>query len=162
MVFPLRCCVMVAPELQQQRYILSFVFASNLSLYRLYITMCLTLRTIRAKRPHHSCGASTRYVRSINTPIKNPHKKISVIPFRIPQILNIIDNSNVSELVCVWSCLPKTYRSTHNEVNFKSRIIFCALGYITSCWNVYIKIVLEETTSLVSALRTHESNRLFR
>jgi len=87
---------MVAPELQQQRYILSFVFASNLSLYRLYITMCLTLRTIRAKRPHHSCGASTRYVRSINTPTKNPHKKISVIPFRIPQILNIIDNSNVS------------------------------------------------------------------
>jgi len=29
MVFPLGCCVMVAPELLQQRYILSFVFASN-------------------------------------------------------------------------------------------------------------------------------------
>ena len=123
MVFPLGCCVMVAPELQQQRYILSFVFASNLSLYRLYITMCLTLRTIRAKLPHHSCGASTRYVRSINTPTKNPHKKISVIPFRIPQILNIIDNSNVSELVCVWSATsPQTNRSLHDEILLISRI----------------------------------------
>jgi len=47
--------------------------ASNnyLSLSRLYITMCLTLRTIRAKPPHHSCGASTRYVRSINTLVKD-------------------------------------------------------------------------------------------
>ena len=44
----------------------------------LYITMCLTLRTIRAKRPHHSCGASTRYVRSINTPTKNSHKNMRV------------------------------------------------------------------------------------
>lgn len=108
---------MVAPELLQQRYILSFVFASNLSLSRLYITMCLILRTIRAKRPHHPCGASTRYVRSINTQTKNLHKKISVIPFRIPQILDIIDNSNVSELVSVWNATsPQTDRSTHNEV----------------------------------------------
>jgi len=66
---------MVAPELLQQRYILSFVFASNLSLYRLYITMCLALRTIRAKPPHHSCGASTRCVRTVNTLTKKPHKK---------------------------------------------------------------------------------------
>ena len=130
MVFPLGCCVMVAPELLQQRYILSFVFASNLSLYRLYITMCLALRTIRAKRPHHSCGASTRYVRSLNTSTKNPHKKISVIPFRIPQILNIIDNSNVSELVCVWSCLPQTYRSLHNEIFNKSCVVNIRLLFI--------------------------------
>ena len=127
MVFPLGCCVMVAPELLQQRYILSFVFASNLSLYRLYIIMCLTLRTIRAKPPHHSCGASTRYVRSNNTPTKNPHKKISVIPFRIPQILNIIDISNVSGLVSVWSCLPQTYRSLHNETFNKSWVIYIRL-----------------------------------
>ena len=112
MALPFKCRSMVAPELLQQRYILSFVFASNLSLSRLYITMCLTLRTIRAKPSHHSCGASTRYVRSINTPTKKPHKKISVIPFRIPQILNYIDNSNVSELVCVWNTLsPQTNRS---------------------------------------------------
>ena len=131
MVFPLGCCVMVAPELQQQRYILSFVFASNLSLYRLYITMCLALRTIRAKRPHHSCGASTRCVRSINTPTKNPHKKISVIPFRIPQILNYIDNSNVSELVSVWSATsPQTNRSLHDEVFNKSCVVYIRLLFI--------------------------------
>ena len=148
MAFPLGCCVMVAPELQQQRYILSFVFASNLSLYRLYITMCLTLRTIRAKLPHHSCGASTRYVRSINTPTKNPHKKISVIPFRIPQILNIIDNSNVSELVCVWSCLPQTNRRCHNEVlNILTTIAFYILLINMLRARHASKQIIEETGS---------------
>lgn len=160
MVFPLECCVMVAPELLQQRYILSFVFASNLSLYRLYITMCLILRTIRAKPPHHSCGASTRYVRSNNTPTKNPHKKISVIPFRISQILNYIDNSNVSELVCVWSCLsPQTYRSTHNKVFLVSWI---SIIMISIYWNIHVEIVLEEATSFTSTIRSNESNRLLR
>lgn len=148
MVFPLGCCVMVAPELLQQRYILSFVFASNLSLYRLYITMCLTLRTIGAKPPHHSCGASTRYVRSLNTTIKNPYKKISVIPFRIPQILNIIDNSNVSELVSVWNTLsPQTNRSLHDESLNISRVsntnFTCILCLIY--WCITKKIVEEST-----------------
>ena len=50
---------MVTPELLQQRYILSFVFASNLSLSRLYITMRLILRTIRAEYQHDMCGPST-------------------------------------------------------------------------------------------------------
>ena len=147
MVFPLGCCVMVAPELLQQRYILSFVFASNLSLYRLYITMCLTLRTIRAKRPHHSCGASTRYVQSLNTPIKNPHKKISVIPFRIPQILNIIDNSNVSELVCVWNTLsPQTNWSLHDEILLISRIWSNKISNsILILRSTFVKIIEEST-----------------
>ena len=74
--------------------------------------------------------------------------------------------NNVSLSVCVLIIVrrssPQAYRGTHNEVKFKSWIIFCALSYITIRRNVYIKIVLEETTSLVSALRTHESNRLFR
>ena len=147
MVFPLRCCVMVAPELLQQRYILSFVFASNLSLYRLYITMCLTLSTIRAKPPHHSCGASTRYVRSLNTPIKNPHKKISVTPFRISQILNYIDNSNVSELVCVWNTLsPQTNRSLHDEILFISRIWSNKISNsILILRSTFVKIIEEST-----------------
>ena len=147
MVFPLGCCVMVAPELQQQRYILSFVFASNLSLYRLYITMCLALRTIRAKPPHHSCGATTRYVRSINTSTKNPHKKISVIPFRIPQILNIIDNSNVSELVCVWNTLsPQTNRSLHDEILLISRIWSNKISNsILILRSTFVKIIEEST-----------------
>ena len=138
---------MVAPELQQQRYILSFVFASNLSLYRLYITMCLTLRTIRAKRPHHSCGASTRYVQSLNTPIKNPHKKISVIPFRIPQILNIIDNSNVSELVSVWNTLsPQTNWSLHDEILLISRIWSNKISNsILILRSTFVKIIEEST-----------------
>ena len=143
---------MVAPELQQQRYILSFVFASNLSLYRLYITMCLTLRTIRAKPPHHSCGASTRYVRSINTPIKNPHKKISVIPFRIPQILNYIDNSNVSELVSEWNSLsPQTYRSLHDKAFFvvchRLTIFGFNVGrfFLMILWYSLIQIIEEAT-----------------
>ena len=138
---------MVAPELQQQRYILSFVFASNLSLYRLYITMCLTIRTIRAKPSHHSCGASTRYVRSINTLIKNPHKKISVIPFRIPQILNIIDNSNVSELVCVWNTLsPQTNWSLHDEILLISRIWSNKISNsILILRSTFVKIIEEST-----------------
>ena len=147
MVFPLGCCVMVAPELQQQRYILSFVFASNLSLYRLYITMCLTLRTIRAKPPHHSCGATTRYVRNINTSTKNPHKKISVIPFRIPQILNYIDNSNVSKLVCVWNTLsPQTNRSLHDEILLISRIWSNKISNsILILRSTFVKIIEEST-----------------
>ena len=143
---------MVAPELLQQRYILSFVFASNLSLYRLYITMCLTLRTIRAKPPHHSCGASTRYVRSLNTPTKNPHKKISVISFRIPQILNYKDNSNVSELVCEWNCLsPQTHRSLHDEVFFVVRRRLTTFGFNVSriilmiLWFSFKQIIKEAT-----------------
>ena len=143
---------MVAPELLQQRYILSFVFASNLSLYRLYITMCLTLHTIRAKPPHHSCGASTRYVRSLNTPTKNPHKKISVIPFRISQILNYIDNSNVSELVCEWNCLsPQTHRSLHDEVFFVVRRRLTTFGFNVSriilmiLWFSFKQIIKEAT-----------------
>lgn len=145
---------MVAPELQQQRYILSFVFASNLSLYRLYITMCLTLRTIGAKPPHHSCGASTRYVRSINTPTKNPHKKISVIPFRIPQILNYIDNSNVSELVCVWSCLsPQTNRYSHFQVFNISSFTITYFNYrrrrsVLLIWSPLITIIEESTQAI--------------
>ena len=95
MAFPLKCRVMVAPELLQQRYILSFVFASNLSLSRLYITMCLILRTTRAKPPHHSCGASTRYVRSINTTTQSDIKKVSVMSLRISQILDNIDELNL-------------------------------------------------------------------
>ena len=147
MVFPLGCCVMVAPELQQQRYILSFVFASNLSLYRLYITMCLTLSTIRAKRPHHSCGASTRYVRSINTSTKNPHKKISVIPFRIPQILNIIDNSNVSELVSVWSATsPQTNRCLHDEILLISRIWSNKISNSILILRITFVKIIEEST----------------
>lgn len=147
MVFPLGCCVMVAPELLQQRYILSFVFASNLSLYRLYITMCLALRTIRAKPPHHSCGASTRYVRSINTPTKNPHKKISVIPFRIPQILNIIDNSNVSELVSVWSATsPQTNRSLHDEILLISRIWSNKISNSILILRITFVKIIEEST----------------
>ena len=139
---------MVAPELLQQRYILSFVFASNLSLYRLYITMYLTLSTIRAKRPHHSCGASTRCVRSLNTSTKNPHKKISVIPFRIPQILNIIDNSNVSELVSIWNTLsPQTNRSPHDKTFRISRVgntnFTCILCLIYRC---ITKKIIEEST----------------
>lgn len=147
MVFPLGCCVMVAPELLQQRYILSFVFASNLSLYRLYITMCLTLRTIRAKPPHHSCGASTRYVPSLNTPTKNPHKKISVIPFRISQILNYIDNSNVSKLVCVWNTLsPQTNRSLHDEILLISRIWSNKISNsILILRSTFVKIIEEST-----------------
>lgn len=145
---------MVAPELLQQRYILSFVFASNLSLYRLYITMCLTLRTIRAKPPHHSCGASTRYVRSLNTSIKNPHKKISVIPFRIPQILNYIDNSNVSELVCVWSCLsPQTNRYSHFQVFNISSFTITYFNYrrrrsVLLIWSPLITIIEESTQAI--------------
>ena len=154
MVFPLKCCVMVAPELLQQRYILSFVFASNLSLYRLYITMCLTLRTIRAKPPHHSCGASTRYVRSLNTSTKNPHKKISVIPFRIPQILNYIVNSNVSELVCVWSCLsPQTNRYSHFQVFNISSFTITYFNYrrrrsVLLIWSPLITIIEESTQAI--------------
>ena len=138
---------MVAPELLQQRYILSFVFASNLSLYRLYITMCLTLRTIRAKPPHHSCGASTRYVPSLNTPTKNPHKKISVIPFRISQILNYIDNSNVSKLVCVWNTLsPQTNRSLHDEILLISRIWSNKISNsILILRSTFVKIIEEST-----------------
>ena len=138
---------MVAPELLQQRYILSFVFASNLSLSLLYITMCSILRTIRAKRPHHSCGASTRYVRSINTSTKNPHKKISVIPFRIPQILNYIDNSNVSKLVCVWNTLsPQTNRSLHDEILLISRIWSNKISNsILILRSTFVKIIEEST-----------------
>lgn len=115
MGFPLGCCVMAAPELLQQRYILSFVFASNLSLSLLYITMCLILRTTRAKPPHHSCGASTRYVRSVNTTTQSDIKKVSVMSFRIPQILDNIDELNLflisQQAVCSFSTNEQVLRS---------------------------------------------------
>lgn len=123
--------------------------ASNnyLPLTRLYTTICLTLRTTRAKPPHHPCGASTRYVRSLNTSTKNPHKKISVIPFRIPQILNIIDNSNVSELVCVWSATsPQTNRSLHDEILLISRIWSNKISNSILILRITFVKIIEEST----------------